>query len=189
MTEFTFMFFFLSFSGWVLESAHESIVRGKPINKGFFKGPWIPVQGIGAFGVYFLLGPLRNQPVLVFLAGAVLCTAVEYATALFLEKCFKVKSWDYNTYPHTKWCHFQGRICLTISLFFGMMSLMVVYFYWSFTAALAASLGTWLLPVDGVLVGLFVVDVCYSCSRVIRLNRAGIKIKSWGAFSDVREIE
>ncbi|MDR0730253.1 MAG: putative ABC transporter permease [Treponema sp.] len=189
MADFIFTFFFLSFSGWVLESAQESIVRGKPVNKGFFKGPWVPVQGFGGLGVYLLLSPLQAYPVLVFFAGALICTAVEYTTALFLEKCFRVKSWDYHTYPHTKWCHFQGRVSLTISLVFGTLSLVLVYFYWSFAMNLAASLGSWLMPLDGLLAAIFTVDVCYSCGRVIRLNKAGVKIKGWGVFSDLEGLE
>jgi uncharacterized membrane protein len=182
--KFIFTFFFLAFSGWVLETAHESIVRGGFVNKGFFRGPWAPVYGFGGFGLWFLVNPLRARPALVFLVGAVLCTVVEYVTALFLEKCFRVKSWDYHTYPHTRWCHFQGRVSLTISVLFGLMSLALVYFYWSFAMGLAASLGTRLLAVDGVLAGLFTADLCYSCGRIIRLNRAGVKIKGWGVFSD-----
>jgi uncharacterized membrane protein len=187
--EFIFVFFFLAVSGWALETAHESMVRGKFINKGFFKGPWVPVHGIGGFGVYVLMNPLRDYPVLVFFAGAALCTVVEYTTALFLEKCFRVKSWDYTTYPHTKWCHVQGRICLTISVFFGLITLAVVYFYWFFAMTLASFLGTWLLFVDGVLTGLFAADVCYSCGRVMHLNKAGVKITGWNVFSDVRNVE
>ena len=179
----------MGFTGWVLETVQESIVRGKFVNKGFFIGPWVPVHGIGGFAVHFLLNPLRDYPALVFFAGAALCTALEYAAALFLEKFFNVQCWNYKTYPHTKWCHFQGRICLTISLFFGVVSLAVVYFYWSFIADLAASLGVWLLFVDGALTGIFAVDVCGSCGRVIRLNRPGIKVKGWGAFSDVKDVE
>jgi uncharacterized membrane protein len=189
MTELVFIFFVLSFTGWALESANESVVRGKFVNKGFFRGPWVPVQGIGGFAVYFLLNPLRDRPVLVFFAGLALCTAVEYITSLFLETCFKVKSWDYRTYPHTRWCHFQGRICLTISLFFGLISLLIVYFYWAFAAGLAASLGARLPVVDVVLTGLFAADVCCSCVRVIRMNRAGIKIKGWNVFSSVKDAE
>jgi uncharacterized membrane protein len=152
-------------------------------------GPWVPVHGIGGFAVYFLLNPLREHPALVFFAGAALCTALEYAAALFLRKCFKVKSWDYATYPHTRWCHFRGSVCLTISLFFGIVSLFVLYFYWDFIAYLAAYLGVWLLFVDGALMGVFAVDVFFSCDRVMRLNRAGVKVKGWGAFSDVKDVE
>ncbi|MDR2136451.1 MAG: putative ABC transporter permease [Treponema sp.] len=189
MAEIVFIFFVLSFTGWLLETVNESFVRGKFVNKGFFRGPWVPVQGIGGFVVYFLLNSLRGRPVLVFFAGLALCTVVEYITSLFLESCFKVRGWDYRTYPHTRWCHFQGRISLTISLVFGAMSLFIVYFYWSFAAALAASLGAWLPFVDIVLTGLFTADVCYSCARVVRMNRAGIEIKGWNVFSCVEDAE
>ncbi|MDR0669417.1 MAG: putative ABC transporter permease [Treponema sp.] len=183
MARFIFTFFFLSFSGWVLETVSESIVREKPVNKGFFRGPWVPVQGLGGIVVYLLMYPLRAYPALIFFAGAALCTALEYLTALFLEHCFRVRSWDYTTYPYTRWCHFRGRICLTISLFFGIVSLVVVYFYWSLAAGLAAALGTWLLPLDGVLLVLFTADVCHSCVKIRRLNREGVKLNGWNVFS------
>jgi len=44
-----FMFFFFSASGWIGETIMETIVRGHFVNKGFFKGPYVPVHGIGAF--------------------------------------------------------------------------------------------------------------------------------------------
>jgi uncharacterized membrane protein len=186
---FLFEMFFLSFTGWALETAQESVVRKKFVNKGFFKGPYALVHGIGGVCVYLLCSPLKAHPAAVFFAGMAICTAVEYLAAVFLEKCFKVKCWDYRTYPHTRWCHFQGRICLTLSLFFGLITLFVVYFFWDFIANIARHLGAYLWLVDGALVAVFLADVIYTCRKVLRAKKAGTKIKGWAIFSDENNVE
>ncbi|MDR2659005.1 MAG: putative ABC transporter permease [Spirochaetaceae bacterium] len=179
-----FALFALSFAGWVLETAQESIVRKKFVNKGFFKGPYVPVQGIGGICVYLFCLPLKAHPALVFLSGMVVCTVIEYFTALFLDKFFKVKAWDYTTYPHTKWCHYKGRICLTISLVFGLLSLFLVYVGGHILMNVANFLGNAIWPVDGYLLGVFTADAVYSCNRIIKLNKAGIKAGGYSVFSD-----
>jgi uncharacterized membrane protein len=186
--------FFLSFTGWVLETAQESIVRKKFVSKGFFKGPYIPLHGIGAIFVYMFCSRLKAYPAAVFFIGASICTVAEYLAALFLEACFKVKCWDYQTYPHTRWCHFQGRICLTTSVFFGLASLFLVYFYWDFitNAALRFFLergGISLLLLDGVFVLVFLVDAVFACARILRAKKSGNKIKGWAVFSGTDDAE
>jgi uncharacterized membrane protein len=178
-----FEWFFLSFTGWILETAQESVVRKKFVSKGFFKGPYVPLHGIGGICVYLLCSPFKAHPAAVFFVGMIICTIVEYSAAIFLEKCFKVKCWDYRTYPHTHWCHFQGRICLTMSLIFGLITLFVVYFYWNFAANIARHLGPHLPLVDGALTLAFLADVIFTCRKVLRAKKAGLKIKGWAVFS------
>jgi uncharacterized membrane protein len=178
-----FQWYLLSVTGWVLESIQESIVRRRLVSKGFFKGPWVPVHGIGGLSGYFLGGLFKAYPVAVFFAGLVICTAAEYLTSIFLEKCFGVKCWDYATYPHTRWCQFQGRVCLTISAFFGVITLVVVYFYWDFGLALIHALGKFFWPLLALLYAIFIADVVYSVSKYLRYKKLGIKINSWAVFS------
>lgn len=182
-----FAFFLLGNAGWVCETINESITRRKFVNKGFFKGPFIPCQGIGGLGVYALGSLFKPYPLLVFLVGAALCTAVEYGTALFLEKCFKVQCWDYRTYPHTKWCQYKGRIALTISLFFGIATLFVVYFYWDFMMTIVQYAGRSLLLIDGILIALFFIDAVYTCTKLLRYKKAGTPVTGWAVFSDTKD--
>jgi uncharacterized membrane protein len=179
-----FEWFVLSVTGWFLETVQESIVRKRFVSKGFFKGPYVPLHGIGGICVYMLCSPLRAHPAAVFFAGTIICTIVEYLGAIFLEKCFKVKCWDYKTYPHTRWCHFQGRICLTMSLIFGLITLFVVYFYWDLVANFARRLEASLWPIDGALVLIFFADVVFTCRKMLRAKKAGTKIKGWAVFSE-----
>lgn len=172
-----------------MESINESITRRRLVNKGFFKGPFILSHGIGGLGAYAIGWPFRAYPVLVFFAGLAVCTAIEYGMAVFLEKCFRVKCWDYTTYPHTKWCTYKGRISLTISLFFGVITLFVVYVYWDFCMKLANGAGPYIWLVDGILVVLFLVDVVLTCAKYLRYKKAGIKSASYAVFSDAAELE
>jgi uncharacterized membrane protein len=177
-----FAFFVLGVVGWLLESVQESIVRRHRVNKGFFKGPFVPCQGIGGLGVYLIGSPFKEHPVLLFFAGILVCTLIEYITALFLEKFFKVKCWDYTTYPHTRWCHFQGRIALTISLFFGVITLFVVYRFWEIIMNIVAILGNYLWLTDCILIMLFVIDATWTITRLYKLQKAGIIIKGFAVF-------
>jgi uncharacterized membrane protein len=186
---FVFEFFFFGFTGWVLESIQETIVRKKPVNKGFFKGPFVLSHAIGGVSVYVVGSMFKTSPFAVFFAGVVVCTAIEYIAAIFLETCFKVKCWDYRTYPHTRWCHFQGRICLTISVFFGLITLFVVYVYWDFITGIALLLGDYLWLVDGIFVMGFLVDAVSRCVKLIKAKKAGTIVKGWAVFSESQDAE
>jgi uncharacterized membrane protein len=173
--EFIFLFFFFSLSGWIGETIMESLVRGRFVSKGFFKGPWVPVHGVGGFAVYAAGAPLKAQPLLVFLAGALLCTAVEYLAALLLEKAFNKRCWDYDTYPFTRWCNYKKRIALTTSLFFGLVSLALVYFYWDLALGLAARAGgAALFWIDALLLAGFALDAAFTIAHYIKNKIAGI---------------
>jgi uncharacterized membrane protein len=173
--EVIFLFFFFSLSGWVGETIMESLVRGRFVSKGFFKGPWVPVHGVGGFAVYAAGAPLKAYPPLVFLAGVLLCTAVEYLAALLLEKAFNKRCWDYDTYPFTRWCHYKKRIALTTSLFFGLVSLVLVYFYWDLARGIAALIGAQaLLWADLLLLASFAIDAALTIAHYIKNKIAGI---------------
>jgi uncharacterized membrane protein len=174
--EMVFMFFFFSVSGWVGETVMESIVRGRFVSKGVFKGPYVPVHGVGAFAVYAACAPLKANPGLVFFAGLALCTGVEYAAALFLEKAFHIRGWDYETYPFTKWCHYKKRIALTTSLFFGLYTLATIYFYWDAGLTLSRLIGeTPLWIADIVFSVAFLTDVLLCARKYIADYARNIK--------------
>jgi len=180
-----FLFFFFSISGWIGETIMESVVRGRFVNKGVFKGPYVPVHGIGAFAVYGLCMPLKPYPALVFLSSAAICTLIEYIAAIILEKFFFIRGWDYETYPFTKWCHYKRRIALTTSLFFGVVAMAVIYFYWDlgvwlFNKLMDAAGLTFLIAIDVFMTALFFSDAVFSGAKFIRNKQAGIPNKTIG---------
>jgi uncharacterized membrane protein len=173
--ELIFLFFFFSGSGWIGETIMESLVRRRFVSKGFFKGPWVPVHGFGGLAVYAAGAPLKAYPPLVFVAGVLLCTAVEYLAALLLEKAFNKRCWDYDTYPFTRRCNYKKRIALTTSLFFGAVALALVYFYWDLARGVAARIGGKALRwIDALLLAVFALDAAVTIARYIKNKLAGI---------------
>ena len=96
--------------GWVAEMIYHSIVIGHMSEKrGFLNGFLCPIYGHGALLVLYVLhGGLKN-PILTFLAGMVLTSALEYFTSWIMEALFHMRWWDYSN------CKYQlnGRVCLT----------------------------------------------------------------------------
>ncbi len=114
-------FILYSFFGWIWESCFVSLQKRRWVNRGFLNGPLIPLYGSGATLVYVLIYPMHNQPTYVFIAGMIIATVLEYITSYVMEKLFHAKWWDYSNYRY----HFQGRICLVASLFWGFLSLLM----------------------------------------------------------------
>jgi uncharacterized protein len=174
MPAFVFQFFFFSISGWIGETIMESVVRRRFVNKGALKGAWVPVHGIGGLAVVFFALPFKNNPALVFALCTALCTALEYIAALFLEKIFNVKGWDYATYPYASFCHYKGRIALTTSLFFGICGCAIVYFYDGLGIRLSNMIGSRLLLIaDAALASLFILDAVISARRYLYNKKRG----------------
>ncbi|WP_130812229.1 putative ABC transporter permease [Olsenella sp. Marseille-P4559] len=112
----------ISIGGWVWETIYCSIVERRPVRRGFLFGPSCPIYGSGAIIVYALLGHIES-PFVVFAAGAVLATAIEYATGRVLEKRFGRRWWDYTGWP----LNYRGLICPIASALFGFFSVLVVF--------------------------------------------------------------
>lgn len=113
-----------SFLGWVCETAYCSILAKKFINRGFLNGPFCPVYGFGALIIIYLLGGLPKNAAIIFFAGTVITTALEYITGVLLEMVFHAKWWDYSDNRF----NFKGRICLLNSTLFGLLSVALMLF-------------------------------------------------------------
>ena len=116
-------FYFYCIFGWVFESTYVSLRTHKLTNRGFMKGPWLPLYGSGAILVLLVTLPYADHPVGVYFAGMIAATILEYITGVVMVKLFRVRYWDYSY----KKIQFQGHICLSSSLAWGGLSLLMVY--------------------------------------------------------------
>ena len=60
-------FFIYSFLGWVWESCYVSLKKRKWINRGFLKGPLLPIYGSGAIVVLVSTIMVQNNTFLIFI--------------------------------------------------------------------------------------------------------------------------
>ena len=116
------LFFLYAFLGWCVEVAFVAVTCGRVVNRGFLNGPVCPSYGFGMLGVLYLLRPVEENLLLLFLGGMVLASALELAGGWALNRLFHTRWWDYSNEPF----NLGGYICLKFSLMWGLGTVMVV---------------------------------------------------------------
>lgn len=123
-------FMFYSFLGWVWESIYCTAKEKKWADRGFLFGPICPIYGscvVVASAVFSSIDVL-NSPDFPIWGIFILCyigsAVAEFATSWVLEKRFNARWWDYSELP----LNIQGRICVPVSIAFGLAGVAVVKF-------------------------------------------------------------
>ena len=150
MADFFWYFFLYSFVGFLFEVVYARATHSpKQDRKCLYLLPLCPVYGLGAVLILLLPSAVRDNPLLLLPAAAVLCTAAEYLMGLFYEKAARVPFWDYSHLP----CSLGGRVCLRFTLYWGALSLPALYIIHPAAAWLAARLPLWALPPAALVLG------------------------------------
>lgn len=118
-----FFFYIYAFLGWLYESILVSLKSRKPVNRGFVKGPLLPIYGLGASVILIATKPFVDYPIAVFFVGMATATIIEYAAGYILELIFKVRYWDYTG----RFGNIRGYICLISVVMWGFFSNLMVY--------------------------------------------------------------
>ena len=66
-----FFFFFYSFFGWCFESTYVSLHEKRFVNRGFIRGPFLPLYGTGALMMLIVSMPFQDNLILTYVAGCV----------------------------------------------------------------------------------------------------------------------
>jgi len=117
-------FIIYSMLGWLVESIYMSFCNRKITNRGFGKGPFCPIYGVGASIGYIILSPLKGNYLGIYLAGAISATIFEYIVGVMMIRCLGSLWWDYNDKPF----NYKGIICLESTVAWGFYALGIVYF-------------------------------------------------------------
>ena len=124
LSQWLFFFYFYCFFGWCFESTYVSICQKKLVNRGFIRGPFLPLYGSGAIMMLLVSSPMKGNLVGIYIAGCIGATVLEYVTGVVMEALFKVRYWDYS---HKK-LNFQGQICLESTLCWGLLTILMTQF-------------------------------------------------------------
>ena len=121
-------FFFFSIIGWLWEVFYFIVIKGQFVNRGFLRGPWLPIYGFAcALLILFTkskkLRKLLNSPMLTFIFITIFCTILEYITSYVIEKYTGIRYWDYSKL----FMNINGRVCLRNSIFFGVGGSLCIY--------------------------------------------------------------
>ena len=153
------IFYLSSFIGYIIEVLWCFLASKRFVNRGFLCGPVIPIYGFGALLILFCLLRYYEDPVVIFVFGVIITSALEYFVSFLLEKIFHNKWWDYSNKKY----NINGRICLQNSLAFGVLSLIIIYvvtpgYYFLFSLI---DFKVWMILAI-IFTVIFVLDVIYS---------------------------
>jgi len=156
-----------SFLGWVYESIVCSISKKRLVNRGFLNGPVCPVYGFGALTTLLFLDQRTDNIVVLFFVGMPLTCAVEYITAVLLEKLFHAKWWDYSNHRF----NIQGRVSLLGAVVFGVLSVLLIKYIHPFVGGLIDQLSDWAqIVLSLVIFILLMLDLYVTVRHILVLN-------------------
>ena len=168
MYEWLLFFYIYSFFGWIFETTYVSVCEKRPVNRGFLRGPFLPIYGGGAVMMLFISEPFRNNLILTYFAGVVGATMLELATGIVMESIFKIKYWDYSRKKY----NYKGYICLSSSVVWGFFTIaMNEIIHPLILKGLAALPALPVMVVASVVTVLLVFDISVSVKEALDLRR------------------
>lgn len=156
------LFFAISFIGWLWEVLLFFFTDHAFINRGVYRGPYLPIYGVGGLLLVFCFRRLQRKPLLVFLLSALACSVLEYLTSYFLELRWGERWWDYSGH----FLNLNGRICLLGMVIFGLGgALLVCRLLPLYDKVYEKIPGKWRLVLCLVFLLVFIADATYCAVR------------------------
>lgn len=168
-----YSFFFYGFVCWIMETVFELVRTKKLTKRGFLKGPICTIYGVAWLFVYFVMKPLDGKWLILYVAGMLYATVLEFSTGMLLEKLFHQRWWDWSDFP----LNIKGHVCLPISLAWGMLVVMMFAFVQPFVMNLIDLIPVRIgYPLIQVLIWIYFIDLAFSFASRSKFG-AGVKEK------------
>ena len=150
------IFIIISFLGWCIETLYFLIAWNDLTDRGFLSMPLCTIYGCSLMAIYLIIGTpekgrlkalfgrAKKLPLIpkiisytalyffYFIIAALIPTITEFFTALFFDKLFGIRLWDYSNYTY----HLYGYICLEFSLAWGILITLAMSLIWPVIAKL-----------------------------------------------------
>lgn len=170
-----------SFLGWCVETTYCCICERRWVARGFLYGPICPIYGVGVLLMILFFAPLAGNLVVFYVTATVVMSAWEYLVGWFLETTTHIKYWDYSDKPF----NLKGRICLQISLCWGVLSYITIFWIHPQVVGIFARIPIWLrYSLAGSVMTLLLVDMvttirhlALTASLMTKLEAAGQELR------------
>ncbi len=168
-------FYLYCFAGWIWETSFVSIKQRHFVNRGFLRGPLIPIYGSGAVVIIAATLPFHGNMVAEFFSGMIFASILEYCTGAAMEAIFKVRYWDYSDQP----LNLNGHIFIGASLLWGVFSVLVSEGLHPWVAGRILSIDSEILRilVNVVTLG-FIIDFSLSLKAALDLRDVLIRMEA-----------
>ena len=165
---FILLFFCYSFIGYILEVIEVYRVSHSIVfSRGFLIGPYLPIFGFGAILMIYILEPYKNDYVVLFVLGLVICCLLEYFTSLIMEKIFKLRWWDYSDMRF----NINGRVCLETGVKFGLGGIIIVKFFNPILISILSLIPYKIVIILGVIISIIMItDFIISNYTILQLK-------------------
>lgn len=129
-----YIFLFGCFLGWIIEGIWTLLKKGVLINhSALVIGPFNIVYGIGAVVLTLALYRVQNSSKIeIFTVSFFTGSVLEYVMSYLMELMFGFVAWNYRSKPF----NINGRICLTYSLFWGLLGILWIKIVYPFVRKL-----------------------------------------------------
>ena len=172
--EWIFLFCVYSVIGYIWETAYCSFKERKLVNRGFMKGPFLPIYGSGVCVMLVAAAPFEGNVLLECFSGMVCATVLEYVTGELMHHLFKVRYWDYSKEKF----NLNGHICLGASLGWFVATFVVNRILQKPVTALMRMFSiTQITIADSVVMGLAVIDFIISFKAAMDLRAILVKME------------
>ena len=172
--EWIFLFCIYSVIGFIWETAYCSFKERKLVNRGFMKGPFLPIYGSGVCVMLVAAAPFEGNVLLECFSGMVCATVLEYVTGELMHHLFKVRYWDYSKEKF----NLNGHICLGASLGWFVATFVVNRILQKPVTALMRMFSiTQITIADSVVMGLAVIDFIISFKAAMDLRAILVKME------------
>ncbi|MBU1019951.1 MAG: putative ABC transporter permease [Firmicutes bacterium] len=180
MEKLLFLFMLYAVIGWLWETPYVSFNEKKFINRGFLRGPYIPIYGSVCMTLILSMSLFeslnQNNPLIILfeiLFVALVSAIYEYVTSYVLEKVFKTRWWDYSTRKF----NLNGRIALDYTILFGIGG----YILWRFVNPVFTSLydeisPNYMMGILGAFYTIFIIDNYLTFKDLFQLRNIIIKL-------------
>lgn len=170
-------FVFYSFCGWLWETCYCSVKERHYVPRGFLYGPICPIYGVGFLLMVLFFAPFKDNLVVFYFVAVIVMTAWEYFVGWFLEATTHIKYWDYSD----RRFNIKGRVCLEVSLFWGIMSYVAVFLIHPPVARLFARMPDWLqYTACGACLSLLIVDTVTTIRKLALVTKAMNRLQTAG---------
>lgn len=124
--------------------------------------------------MYFCLKDFKGNLLLVFCLGFVVLSVWEYIVGVLLEKIFHTKYWDYSNYKY----NLQGRVCLTNSMFWGILGVIFIYFVHPFVESRLSLVNYTIILYADISVSIYlIIDCIISIVKVMHIDTNLMKLE------------
>lgn len=149
-----FSFFMVSIGSWFLEILFSLILKEKIVFPGTLSGPWCPIYGT-TFLFLLLFIRKKDSKILNFIKVFVIATLIEYISSYISGEIFHHVIWDYTGY----FLNINGRVCFEMSMLFGIMGYLMIYFIEPFLRRYYLKLGRKVTKINFLFLILFISDI------------------------------